>query len=210
LHTKAPDQCLVSWNKIRALGEVKYFGLSYVVLAGVPVLSSLFANAEALPILGSILAEFPLGFKLVYIASLFYAVGIALYQFLCPDEVKRFSRDFDYVRSDLQIAQQTNPTFKLQIVLTQLESLSQEYKNRITSLYTASRLESGPPETSSELTELVDDIYPSCVQQFLIQEYNTKNCSFPFARWISAVCYLFGTLILICLLIIKSYSVIVE
>ena len=182
----------MKWSVIRSLGRVKYFGLSYVVLVGIPVLASIYDYSENLPFLGPLFEEFPTNLKLLYLSSLLYAIGVACYQILCPEEIKAFPRDTDYVHRDLEIALRTHPTRKLEVVLAQLSVLNQELQDKITRLNVRAE-ESGDPGDLTELQKTVDVVYPSCVQHFLTAEYARRDESLPIARNVCFVAYLGGS-----------------
>src|SRR6266436_5838350 len=102
------------WSTIKALGRIKYFNVCYVVLLGVPLLAEIYV---AIHNLGKY-PTFPLSLKLLYTASICYAIGIAIYQYACPSIIKTYDRDVDYFEAEKEVHLNARPDRQLQIVLT--------------------------------------------------------------------------------------------
>src|SRR2546430_370708 len=106
----------MKWSAIRALGKVKYFNVCYVVLIGVPLLAEIYINVHKL----HSYPPFPQPLKLLYLSSLCYAIGIALYQYFCPSIIKMYERDTDYLDSEFDIHLKARPDRRTEIVLANL------------------------------------------------------------------------------------------
>ena len=87
---------MINWTLIKTFGRIKYFNVSYLVLFLVPFLVDLYKIIIEKDI-G--ISEFPFRLQILYSASLAYALGIALYQFFCPQIIQKFNSYFEYVNS---------------------------------------------------------------------------------------------------------------
>lgn len=188
--TWSPD-----WVLIRNLGRVKYFGISYAVLVFVPVAASF--------------SWFPinLNIKYAYLASIFYAFAIALYQFMCPKIIKDYEKEQEYVRDNLDMFLREYADLKIEIILPNLNKLEVDQRVRIERLIRETEKSPDNVDLKSELAELVNSIYPKSVQRVLITEYNEAMNKHQWAIWISGLFYCLGTLIVLGLLIGKSIDV---
>ena len=111
----------VKWTTVRSFGAIKYFNISYGVLFVVPILHELHERAvPAMAWLGAP-ASFPVTLKWIYVASLFYASAIAIYQLRCPTEIKRFGQPDEYISAEYDIFLRAHPHHRLAIVLARLD-----------------------------------------------------------------------------------------
>jgi hypothetical protein len=199
----------LTWSVIRNFGRVKYFNISYAVLLGVPILAESYKAIYSAVHLVNIDIQFPLTLKLIYLSSLCYAIAIAIYQYFCPETVKQYENEQIYVSAQQEILERAHPDRKCEIVLTNLLESQQGARVKIIDLQTqlAKVLTPDRDTIISELNKLVDSLYPSCIQRFLIKQYRKELLTRPWARYISGILYLAGTLLLSYSLIEKTYSV---
>jgi hypothetical protein len=192
----------MKWSTIRALGKVKYFNVCYVVLLGVPLLAEIYI---AIHKLGNY-PEFPNPLKWLYLASICYAIGIALYQYFCPTIIKMYERDIDYLNAEKEVHLNARPDRKLEVILANLVDGQKSKQDRLVELV---RLQKASPNTAqqNELDALIAELHPSCVQQFLFSEYKRQNEKWPLLSWICGLFYLAGTGIMLWLLVHKSIKV---
>lgn len=199
----------IKWTTVRGFGHVRYFNISYIVLFAVPVLYELYGRVEWL----SWHAAFPLTLKLLYAASVCYAIAIAIYQYRCPEEIRRFGNVDEYLNAEHPMYLREAPSQRLNIVLTQ-------FKNEIDTETLASikffqqRIDEVPPdqrdELQTKLDDLVMDLLPAAVQRFLYNRYQLDNTSRTLSRVASFTLYMLGTLIVLGLLTYRSYGVLFE
>ena len=190
----------MKWSTIRALGKVKYFNFSYVVLLGVPIMAEAYTVLKKLPKYPS----FPTSLKLLYVASICYAIGIALYQYFCPTIIKKHDSDVDYFEAEEDVHVNSRPDRKLEIVLANLLETQVDIRRRIVGLR---KLQNPNTAEREELDSLIETHYASSVQRFLLGEYNRANVSRRVVAWICATVYGAGTAIMIWLLVYKSIKV---
>jgi uncharacterized membrane protein len=111
------------WSTIRAFGNVKYFNISYGVLFLVPIAHELYSKSVPLMQFFGAPAPFPVTLRWIYGASFAFAIAIALYQWRCPEIIKRFGRSEDeYLTAEYESYQRALPNHKLNVVLANLDS----------------------------------------------------------------------------------------
>jgi hypothetical protein len=192
------------WSAVRAFGGVKYFNISYAILLLVPLLYELHSHIRwpsSLP--------FPDTVRFLYGASLFYAIGIACYQYFCPSDIKRFGHVDEYVEAQYDLYLRANPHHRLNIVLTHLDpKVDGEVQTTIlTKKEDIQKLHGGERiAAQAELDALLQALHPDAVQRFLVKQYEKNDLIRPVARWCSFVLYLVGTAIVLWLLARRSYA----
>jgi hypothetical protein len=195
----------MTWMTIRNFGRVKYFNLSYFVVIGVPILAEVYGWVYSTNVSVATLA-FPLNLKLLYSASLLYAVAITIYQYFCPGIIKRFEDEQLYVSSSQEIYERAHPSRKLPIVLANLVESQNDLRTQIGDLQT--QLETSPSTSKQqELHALVETEYPSAVQRYLLKSFDEANQRYPSAIYASGLLYLGGTLIMLYLIGFRTWRV---
>jgi hypothetical protein len=190
----------MKWSIIRALGKVKYFNASYVVLLGVPLLAEVYAAIHK----RIEYPDFPPSLKLLYLASICYAIGIALYQYFCPAIIKMYSRDTDYFLAEKEVHLNARPDRKLEIVLANLLPQQKDTRSRLEELM---GLKNPTTKEQSELDLILETQYPSSVQRFLLADYRRNNTKFRPLIFVCGLFYVVGTGIMLWLLVQKSMKV---
>lgn len=188
----------MKWTTIRNFGRVKYFNLSYVVLFGVPILADLYQQLET----RGATFNFPPNLKLLYAASLCFGVAIVVYQYFCPDIIKRYEAVEQYAESLRPLYERSNPDRKTEIILAHLEPTQQDLRMELAALQ--------EPKNDAErrrVVELHELVYSSCVQRYLVKEWRNAIASRQLARWTSALLYCTGTGILVWLLLLRAFDV---
>src|SRR5574341_264014 len=207
----------VDWLSVRNFGRVKYFNLSYIVFIGMPLLAesyvsirnSLANTSIDIPIFQS----FPLTFKLLYLASLFYAVGIAIYQYRCPAIIKNFESELTYAADAQAIYERAYPDKKYEIILTNLTDAQQELKTSLVAarkerdaiLNDSTETTQRKKESDEKLNLLMNATYPSCVQTYLINQFCTASKQYPLAIYTSGFCFIAGSSFLVILIARKTW-----
>lgn len=150
--------------------------------------------------------EFPFSLKLLFLASLFYAIGIAIYQFSCPEVIKAHACDVDYYNAEKEIHQNARPDNRLAIVLAQLLPEQKAVTDRLDELV---RLQNESPNSArqAQIDAIIDKHHGSCVQQFLLRNYARENSSRLPGILACLFCYVAGTLVMSWLLIKKCVDV---
>jgi hypothetical protein len=185
----------MKWTIVRGFGKVKYFNISYVVLLVVPILAELHAKAAAASEFFKNSIAFPPTLRWLYAASLFYAIGITIYQYFCPAIIKRFEDSDAYLHNFHDIFLRAHPHHRLNIVLAHLEpDLEAESRTKIETLLERRDTsdEQQQLEVQKELNTLVDSLHADAVQRFLVKEYDCKNVKAWVALWISFALYMRG------------------
>lgn len=194
------------WHDVRNWGAIRYFQFSYVVLVIVPLLAAVYEMNPELPYLGPVLGKMPLNLKLVYLASLFYAVGTAIYQFWCPYVVKNYPTKTEYIRENLDMLARS--------MRGQMREVIEKYWRTNDSI--GFRKESSPYLHSSKehaLRELemnpslAEKHYLASVQRSMSEYYYSCDSSRPIAIFISLASYILGSVILLYLLVVKAAEV---
>ncbi len=201
------------WTTIRGFGNIKYFNISYAILATVPILDELHKKAAPLVAWFGNLAPFSATLKWLYAASLIYAIAIAIYQFRCPKEIRRFGEPDEYIAAQHELFCRAQPHHRLAIVLARLDpNVDGEIMQTIQGLLNKVKETAGRErvEAQNELNQLISNLHPDAVQRYLEQDYEDKNQSQPISRWIAFFLYMAGTLILLSLLVAKSCSVFLD
>jgi hypothetical protein len=210
----------MNWASIRNFGRVKYFSLSYVILFAVPLVAEIvyFVNQHhtEIHISKSITIAFaptamhmPTSMKLLYAASLCYAVAIAVYQYRCPSEIKDYEHEEDYVGALEPLYVASFPDRKLEVVLANLADTQKDTKAEILRLQDElckSDL-SRRAEIKERLQASVNAVHPGCVQRFLLKKYKRLLAENRGSIWISGVLYWTGTALMIVFLILKAQKV---
>lgn len=190
----------MKWSNIRALGKVKYFNVCYVVLLGVPLLAEIYIYVHergAYP-------SFPTPLKLLYVASICYAIGIALYQYCCPVIIKMYERDIDYLQAEKEVHMNARPDRKLEIVLANLLDVQQDTRAELEELKKLSNLSEAQ---KTKLNSIIEIHYPSCVQRYLLADYDRQNAKWWGLILLCGLFYFGGTAIMLWLLVVKSIKV---
>jgi len=190
----------MDWQTIKHFGKVKYFNISYVVILVVPIVKEIFEKINHS--LNKEVYFIPFTIVILYAASLFYALGIALYQFFCPKLIKSYDKVQDYIRDNMQIYLTAYPDLKLQIIRANLTDIQKESKAKIEAL-----LKEDTTASRATLEKEMESLLPSCVQHFMTNEYNTSLTKYKILMWLSFLLYLIGTGIIVFLLFRKSYFV---
>ncbi|UXI69773.1 hypothetical protein [Tahibacter amnicola] len=189
------------WSTIRGFGEVHYFNVSYVVLIAVPILAQVL-HFSSEPML-------PMSVRWLYAASVFYAIGIAVYQYQCPDEIKRYASARDYIQDMYDIYLRSNPHRRLEIVRTQLVKDHQTLQRIATAENELTTAEPGRALRLAQerLDSLIDTLYPHAIQAHLNNDYHRLDATARRSRLCSFAAYLTGTIVLIALLAVRSACV---
>jgi hypothetical protein len=115
-----------------------------------------------------------------------------------------YERDIDYLEAEKDLHLNARPDRKLQIVLSNLLKEQKDTRNRLEEL---NKLPNPSSAEQAEFDSIIAAQYPSCVQRFLLTEYQRANTS----RWglilICGLFYVVGTAIMLWLLIHKSIKV---
>ena len=205
---------LARWSTVRGFGNIKYFNISYGVLFGVPIVHELYARAVPFMEWFGAPGPFPTTLQWLYGASVSFAIAIALYQWFCPAEIKRFGNNEDeYVDAQYEIYKRALPNHRLNVVLANLDpDLDRDVYGRIKGLLDRRNSAMGESrlQAQKELDDIVERLHPDAVQRYLLKDYERLNLSKPPARWFSLGLYLFGTGVLLVLLGWRSYSVLLS
>ena len=199
----------MTWLTVKAFGRVKYFNISYVILVSVPIAAELYAAIYSHVMSLAIVLEFPLTWKLIYAASLCYAIAITIYQYFCPDIIKQFDDVEAYVTAYQPLFERAYPDRKYEIVLANLSEIQQDTRTELVRLH--DKLSSAKPEQRSrcdqEFRALLDALYPACVQHFLVKAFENAKIDRELAMFTAGSLYVVGSLILGGLLLWKSATV---
>lgn len=193
----------INWQTIKHIGQVKYFNISYVAILGIPLAKEIIDKFNSLH--EKKIYFLPNTIVMLYFASLCYALGIALYQFFCPKIIKSHDTWQEYVRDNYDMHLMAYPDLKLQIVRTNLSKNQKETRDKIEEL-----AKEETKEAKAELNDLLDLVLPSCLQQYLIGEYNEANGKHKVIIYLSAFFYISGTLVIAYLLFHKSSIVLLN
>jgi hypothetical protein len=184
------------WSTVRAFGSIKYFNISYGVLFGVPILHELYAKAVPFMEWFGAPGPFPTTLRWFYGASFSFAIAIALYQWFCPTEIKRFGKNEDeYLETQYEIYKRALPNHRLNVVLANLDPLlDHDVDDQIQRLLEKRDSAIGEPRSSAqgELEGIVEKLHPDAVQRYLLNQYEKLDLSKGLARWSSFTLYLFG------------------
>jgi hypothetical protein len=198
----------MNWRTIKNFGQIKYFNISYVVLIIVPLLANTF---ETLNEKYGYHLTVPDMVKSLYLASLIFAIAIAIYQYRCPQIIKEYENKQDYIAKNLEQFKNKAPDLKFYIVLAHLNRTTQiEIYSEILDLF--SKISEVTDETEKtklkvQLDEKLNTVYPSTVQTHLETNYDTSNTKESFSYWLSGILYFIGSLIIFILLIIRTFIV---
>jgi hypothetical protein len=197
-----------NWKLVKNLGQVKYFNISYVVILVVPLL------ANAFELISEHLKDpliVPVTVKSLYFASLVYALGIAVYQFRCPPIIKEYENVQHYIEKNLEQFMNKTPDLKVNIVLTQLNKETQyEAFDELVKQYAALKSANDPEEQirlSAQLDATASKTYASSIQKHLTDRYDSANLQYPGSIWTATILYIFGSLIVLTLLIVRTIVV---
>lgn len=196
---------------VKNFGRVKYFNISYIIMIGVPLLATIYQSLQNSWIKQHVDFDFPSGFKWMYTASISYATGIALYQFFCPKEIKRFDTSDEYVNVYQDLYERAYPDKKYNIVQSNIADSQEDTMNKIHHLNNVLKNVSlGVEErkiVQMEYDDLLNMIYPGCVQRFLFKDFEIKSKKNKAALWLSAAFYFGGTAILLKLIFCRAVLV---
>lgn len=203
---------LGAWSVVRGFGNVSYFSISYFVLFFVPLAVDLWKEVPWGLASENWVPAFPITLKFLYVASFFYSIAIAIYQYRCPREIKRFGNVDEYVKSQHPIFSQSNANHSVEIVLAHLDTVTdKEAISQILELLQHVDISKDfeREKAKQALNELVAKFRDDAVQRYLVKSYLDKDSSRPVLRCASLLMYICGTLILIGLLLWRTYSVMV-
>jgi hypothetical protein len=200
------------WTTVRGFGKVKYFNISYVVLLTVPIIVELHAKAAGASERFRELVALPPTLLWLYGASLAYAIGIALYQYFCPEDIKRFGNRDEFVRNSYEMFLRAHPHHRLSIVSSHLDpTIDAEVLNEIETRRDKIDSSAGEEQRAAqaELDTYLASLHADAVQRYLIKKYNLENRQRTAALRLSFLLYLVGTGILLVLLIMRSVHVLI-
>jgi hypothetical protein len=195
----------MNWITIKYFGRVKYFNISYAAILAIPIYIDFAGKINSTA--GIAVADIPLSIRLIYLASLLYAFGIAIYQYACPKIIKDYDKVQDYIRDNFNIYITSYPDLKYNIVIANLDDLQRKSKDRLESLHKEVHANENDTAKRKELDELVNSLLPSCVQNNLTKEFNGALSVRKFWLVLSFLFYVAGTLLILFLLIKKSIVV---
>lgn len=202
---------MAKWSTIRGFGNIKYFNISYGILLSVPVLYELYAKSVPFMKWFGAPEPFPTTLRWLYAASFCYAIAIAIYQFFCPAEIKRFGKEDDeYLRTQYDSYLRALPHHRLSVVLANFDTvLDRETYDQIHELLRMGQadIETERVTAQKRLDELVLELHPDAVQRYLLRAYEKQDSSKAVARWSSFALYVLGSIIVLILLIWRSYGV---
>lgn len=198
----------MNWRIIKNFGQIKYFNISYGVIIIVPLLANTF---HMLNEKYNYDISLPETVKYVYTASLIYAIAIVIYQFFCPQIIMEYHNIQDFIDKNLKQFENKLPDKKLEIVLAHLDKETQKStRDEIISLYRIDTIGFTLEQKinqNNQLNEKLKEVYSSCIQSHLTKKYNNENKKYPILYWFSGALYILGTIIIIYLLIIRTYTV---
>jgi hypothetical protein len=200
----------MNWTAIRTLGNLKYFGMSYGVLIGVPLLADLFAIAAEINAIPGRPLSLPPTLKWLYFASLAFAAGFTIYQLFCPQEQKRFATPDEYLENAFERYERAHPQHRVNIVLARLDpNVDAGLIERIKQLTKEiGKSEIGDREQKqTELDDYVDSLHSDAVQKYLLLEFEELDKSRPIPRWLVTISFAVGGFVLLILFLTRSYSV---
>lgn len=172
---------LLDWRRVRSLTKVPVFNFAPIVLVVTPLVAAVIIDLRKyLP-----RAVLPKTLLIAFLASLFFVGGRVLYEWFAPDSVKNFHSPAEYVKSEQEIWERSNPDKKLQIVLTNLEPSQKQTQDRLVEL-------SRDRFQKSLLESEVDDLYPSCVQRYLLKTYERDTGSRKVVIILALLAYAIG------------------
>jgi hypothetical protein len=195
----------MNWITIKYFGRVKYFNISYATILVLPIYIDFAQKINNTS--GIDLANIPISIRLIYLASLLYALGIAIYQYACPKIIKDYDKVQDYIRDNFNIYLLSYPDLKYNIVTANLADIQKKTKEKLEALHL--QVEQDPTNSSKkkELEDLVELYLPSCVQSNLTNEFNQELSTRKFWMIMSFVLYVLGTVVVLFLLVKKSIVV---
>jgi hypothetical protein len=207
----------MDWVTVRSFGRIKYFHLSYAVIIGMPLLAQVYEVLlrTLLKLPYDIYGTFPLTFKLLYVSSLFYAIGIALYEYYCPTIIKNYENELTYADMAHHFYERLYADRKYEIVLDQLKAEHAELKNNLILLRQKLDNLLGDPtagaverkDVQNNFNSVLDMVYPSCLYAFLIKEFAIARHRYPVAIHASAFFFGAGTIVLLFLVIRKTFLI---
>lgn len=200
----------MNWTLIRTLGNVKYFGISYGVLVGVPLLADLYVKANNANAAPDNLLSFPPTLRWLYFASFAFAIGFTIYQLFCPQEHRRFATSDEYLTNAFELYERSQPQHRKQIVLARLDSLIdatviKEIKTLSEAVATADDCDRNKRQAA--LTAYVDTLHADAIQKYLLLRFGDLDRSRPIARWATTISFALGGFVLLILFLLRSYTV---
>jgi hypothetical protein len=204
----------MDWLTVRNFGQVKYFHLSYLVIIGLPLFTQMYEVAlrTALKTPVNLSLTFPFTFKLLYISSLCYAIGVAVYEFFCPPIIKLYETELMYVDATQRMYERMSLDRKYSLVLSHLKDTQRDIRNNLIELKQKFDTRLSDPalkpfdlkEVHENLKELLDFVYPSCIQTLLMKDFEDARGKYPLAIYTSGLFFMAGTFLLAFLLIRKT------
>lgn len=197
----------MNWSTIKNFGKIKYFNISYAVIIIVPIIANIIQHYNDTTQKHLAL---PVTIKSLYIASLIYAVAIAIYQYACPAIIKDYDNLQNYIDNNLEIFKNKAPDLKFYIVLANLKEAQEQTKQEIIELngkILSATTEEDKIKFKIDLDEKLNTVYPGTVQNHLETVYNSSNVQSKFWIWTSGILYIIGSLIILLLLIIRTILV---
>jgi len=198
----------MNWLTVRNFGTIKYFNLSYVVIIGVPLAVEAYRGMQFMLTSIELTTRFPTTFKALYLASLSYAIAVAIYQFFCPSIIKRYESEDLYVKAMRPLYEDAYPDKKLEIVMANLAGPQEDLLHLIVQLKATTEADPSNDAARGRLIQTVNDVFSSCVQRFLINNYRAAQRENPVAIGASTLCYAIGTIVLAYHLVLRTLSVI--
>lgn len=182
------------------LGRIKYFKISYLALLTMSLSYELYIILLAKNIR---IIEFLFNLKLVFVSSLIYCLGIAIYNLFYPLLIRKYYSEKEYIRDNID--EDLISEKELNIVLTHLSNSQAATKKRITimneqldkTIDLAEKI-----RLRNDIDILLDMVYIGSLKWNLLNEYSETNRKYKIMIRISSSLYLIAVSILIYVLYI--------
>ncbi|MBL7839368.1 MAG: hypothetical protein JNJ75_04445 [Cyclobacteriaceae bacterium] len=162
----------MNWSKVKALLNYKVLSISYIILAGVPLLIDF--NKKIEEYFGK--NTLPETLICFFFASVFLGAALVLYKMRCDEVIQNYKDVGEYVNKELPGLLISHPDKKKQIVITHLSESQKESLDKIADLDRRIRAETRPnlkSQLERELQQILDELYPGCVQRHLKKKWES-------------------------------------
>lgn len=200
MYIEIPQLTPMNWLLIKHFGKIKYFNISYAAILLIPIAKEIIDKLNTN--IGRQPYFLPHTLVLLYAASLFYALAVAIYQFFCPSIIKAYDKEQDYIRDNMEIHMTAYPDLKLQIIRTNLREVQVETLKKIEDLV----LENSH-QSKQALEKEFERLLPSSIQHFLSGQFTEATTKYKWLIFFAFFLYIIGTGIVLYLLFRKSYFV---
>lgn len=172
----------MNWRLVKKITKTPFFRYASYVVIGVPLLAEVFNALH--PFYPA--ARFPHLLIFGFIAGVMFVFSEVLCHLFCPEKVRRYETESDYVTAHQKEYESAQFHQRLHVVLPQLEESEEDDRDDLKRLVSTG--------DTPNLNRKLDVLYPIAVARFLRKDYQRNTKHNIALAWVAFVLYATGIL----------------